>query len=113
MVACLFCKMVAGELPVTPIYEDDLSLSFFDISPQAPFHALIIPKIHYESVVSMADNPSLSGHLVSVCTKIAKQHHLTDSGFRIITNIGQDGGQSVYHVHFHLLGGRSMSWPPG
>ena len=108
---CLFCRIVAGTIPAERIYEDDHTIAFRDIQPQAPFHALVIPKVH---VVSLLDlDPALAGHLTSAIQNISREAGLTEDGFRVVTNIGRDGGQSVFHLHWHVLGGRGLTWPPG
>jgi len=111
---CLFCKIAAGELPVTFRYEDDLLVVFDDIDPQAPHHMLIVPKRHIVSALDLtgADN-ELVGHIYHVAAQIAGQEGFADDGFRIVNNCNDAGGQSVWHIHFHLLGGRQMNWPPG
>ena len=110
---CIFCKIVNGDIPSTKVYEDETVYAFNDLEPQAPVHVLIIPKQH---VVSAADidgeNSGLVAAVFEAAAKIAKQLNL-ENGFRIVTNSGEDGQQSVKHLHFHMLGGRSMKWPPG
>jgi len=110
---CLFCKIASGVIPVTRLYEDEQVLAFPDIGPQAPVHILIIPKQHFSSVAATtaADAPLL-GHLLSSAAAIAKQQNL-GNGYRLVINTGPDGGQTVDHLHVHLLGGRHMGWPPG
>ena len=110
---CLFCKIVVGTIPVTRLYEDDRSIAFADINPQAPTHVLIIPKQHVGSLAqAVAEDTPLLGHLMSVATDLARTHNLA-KGYRIVINTGDDGGQTVHHLHLHLLGGRHMHWPPG
>ena len=110
---CLFCRIVAGEIPSDKIYEDDRVLAFYDIDPQAPVHFLVIPKQHLESVDAItADNSSIVAHVFEVIAEIAKKLQLTN-GYRVVTNCGEDGGQSVPHLHFHVLAKRSLKWPPG
>ncbi len=110
---CVFCKIANGEIPAKKAYEDDRVLAFYDLDPQAPVHILIIPKDHIQSAAEITpENSAIVAHIFEVAAQLAKQNHL-ESGFRIVTNIGEDGGQSVPHLHFHLLGGRSMKWPPG
>jgi len=110
---CLFCKIAAGEIPAQKVYEDDKVLAFHDVDPKAPVHLLIIPKAHIGSVAEIdGDSAELAGHLIAVTAKIAGQLGL-DDGFRVVTNCGRDGGQTVGHLHFHLLAGRQLSWPPG
>jgi histidine triad (HIT) family protein len=110
---CLFCKIASGAVPVTRLYEDEQLLAFPDIHPQAPVHILIIPRQHLASVAqtTAADAPLL-GHLLSSAAAIARQQGL-QNGYRLVLNTGADGGQTVGHLHLHLLGGRHMGWPPG
>ncbi|MCE5234579.1 MAG: histidine triad nucleotide-binding protein [Clostridiaceae bacterium] len=111
---CLFCKIAAGEIPCNKAYEDDAVLAFHDIAPQAPVHVLIIPKKHVGDVTALVpDDAALWFHMAEVANKLAKELKVDEKGFRIVTNVGADGGQSVNHLHLHLLGGRSMKWPPG
>lgn len=111
---CLFCKIVQGTIPSTKVYEDELVYAFNDISPAAPTHVLIVPKEHISSVLEVEEkNSALIGHIFVVANKIAKELGIDNSGFRIVNNCGEDGGQTVQHIHFHLLGGRSLQWPPG
>ena len=110
---CLFCKIVAGDIPSTKVYEDDIILAFRDINPQAPTHILVIPKTHIASVAEVnGDNSGVVAHIFEVIPQIAKENKL-DKGFRVVANTGDEGGQTVKHLHFHVLGGRSMQWPPG
>lgn len=110
---CIFCKIANKEIPSKKAYEDELVYGFYDLDPQAPVHVLIIPKEHISSVMDInKDNSSIVAHVFEVAAKLAKELGL-DNGFRIVNNCGEDGGQSVMHLHFHLLGGRSMKWPPG
>jgi len=110
---CLFCKIVAGTIPVKRVYEDQQSIAFADINPQAPTHLLIIPKRHIASLAqAAAEDTPLLGHLMATATEIARAHGLA-KGYRVIINTGDDGGQTVHHLHLHLLGGRHMTWPPG
>ena len=109
---CLFCKIAKGEIPSNKIYEDELCLTFYDIDPQAPTHFLVIPKVHLASVAEVtADNAAVAGHMMAVISKVAGQLGL--DSYRVVSNIGQQAGQSVPHLHFHVLGGRDMTWPPG
>ena len=111
---CLFCKIIAGDIPSAKVYEDDKVYAFRDIEPQAPVHILIIPKEHIASANELTEeNASVVGHIFSVAAKIAKEEGIADGGYRIVNNCGQDGGQTVGHLHFHMLGGRSLQWPPG
>lgn len=110
---CVFCKIANREIPCKKAYEDDRVLAFYDLDPQAPVHILIIPKEHIQSVEEItAENSAIVGHIFEVAAKLAKENGLNE-GFRVVSNVGKDGGQSVPHLHFHLLGGRSMKWPPG
>ncbi len=109
---CLFCKIIAGDIPSNKVYEDDLCFAFYDIAPQAPVHFLVIPKAHIASVSAVdAENAPVVGHIFSVIAKLTKE--LGVDSYRVVSNIGQQAGQSVFHLHFHVLGGRDMTWPPG
>jgi histidine triad (HIT) family protein len=114
---CLFCKIVAGTIPSKKVFEDESVLAFADISPQAPVHLLIIPKKHYASLEEFGGgvgdgDENLLGHLHSVAAQLARTQGL-GGGYRTVINTGTDGGQTVGHLHVHLLGGRAMHWPPG
>ncbi len=110
---CLFCKIASGTIPVTHLFEDEEVLAFPDIHPQAPVHILIIPKRHFASLThTTSTDTELLGQLLSAAKEIAQQQHL-DNGFRLVINTGPDGGQTVDHLHVHLLGRRQMHWPPG
>lgn len=110
---CLFCKIVNGEIPSSKVYEDDLVYAFNDIDPQAPSHILVIPKQHITSAAEIdSSNSSVVAHIFEVIAKIAKENGF-DNGFRVVSNIGDSAGQSVKHLHFHVLSGRDMTWPPG
>lgn len=110
---CIFCKIAAGEIPSQKVYEDDRIVAFRDLDPQAPVHVLLIPKEHIASANDITeDNCGIVGHIYLAASKLAKELQL-DNGYRIVNNCGEDGGQTVQHLHFHLLGGRSMEWPPG
>lgn len=110
---CLFCKISSGAIPADIIVENDVALAFRDIYPKAPTHVLVIPKSHFSDVDELtASDPNLAGELLALASEVARLEGL-GSGYRIVTNIGEDAGQSVAHVHFHVLGGRSLSWPPG
>ncbi|MFQ5508659.1 MAG: histidine triad nucleotide-binding protein [Leptospirillia bacterium] len=109
---CLFCKIAAGEIPATLLHEDERALAFADINPQAPTHVLVIPRRHLTDQRGItADNTDLMGHLITVANRVAADQGLSD--FRTVINTGAKAGQSVFHLHVHLLGGRSMGWPPG
>ncbi len=111
---CLFCKIASGQIPSDKVYEDELVYAFRDIEPQAPMHVLIIPKEHIGSTNEInGKNASIIGHIFAVAAKIAKEEGVDVGGYRIVNNCGDDGGQTVKHLHFHMLGGRSLSWPPG
>lgn len=106
---CLFCKIAAGEIPSTKVYEDETVLAFRDINPQAPTHVLVIPKAHIESAADItAENSALVAHCLEVVALVAKQENLT-GGFRVVSNCGDDAGQTVHHLHFHVLGGKPLS----
>ena len=110
---CLFCRIVAGEVPATKLHEDDLVIAIRDISPQAPTHVLVLPVAHIASAADLTDDDGpLLGRLFSVAARLARNEGLV-GGWRLVTNVGPDGGQSVDHLHLHLLGGRRMTWPPG
>ena len=105
---CIFCKIVAGEIPSTKVYEDESILAFRDINPEAPVHVLVIPKLHIASANDITEETScIVAHIFECIPKIAKEEGL-EGGYRIITNIGDDGGQSVHHMHFHILGGKKL-----
>jgi histidine triad (HIT) family protein len=110
---CLFCEIVKGNIPSAPVYQDEKSYAFADVNPQAPVHVLIVPREH---IVSLAEagshHPELLGHLLWVAAEIARTKNLA-RGYRAVINTGSDGGQTVDHLHIHLLGGRHMVWPPG
>jgi histidine triad (HIT) family protein len=110
---CLFCKIIAGTIPSKKAYEDDQAYAFADIDPKAPVHLLIVPKKHIPSLAEAdADDTALLGHLHAVAKQLAAEHNLS-KGYRTVMNTGSDGGQTVFHLHVHLLGGRPMHWPPG
>lgn len=112
MTECFFCKMAAGEIKPDVVYEDDRLLAFRDIHPQAPLHVLIIPKHHIVSLNQLGDG-ELGGRLLQAAAKIAEQQGYAETGYRTVINCNSDGGQTVFHLHLHLLAGRQMSWPPG
>jgi histidine triad (HIT) family protein len=111
---CIFCKIVAGEIPAAKVYEDERAVAFRDINPQAPTHALVIPREHVASL-SEADesHEALLGHLLLVAARVAGEAGHKDSGFRTVIYNGAGAGQSVFHIHVHVLGGRALTWPPG
>lgn len=109
---CLFCKIAKGDIPSNKVYEDELCLAFYDIDPQAPTHFLVIPKPHIGSVSEVTEeNAAVVAHIFAVISKVTKQ--LGMDSYRVVSNIGEQAGQSVLHLHFHVLGGRDMTWPPG
>lgn len=111
---CIFCKIIKGEIPSDKVYEDEMVFSFRDISPAAPQHVLIIPKKHISNLNELTEEDSkIIAHIYIVAKKIAKELGVAESGYRIVSNCGEDGGQTVHHIHFHLLGGRTLQWPPG
>jgi len=111
--SCLFCKIVDGSIPSTAVYQDDQCYAFADIHPQAPVHVLIVPRRHIDSLAGASDaDKDLLGHLALVAAEIARSKGL-GKGFRVVMNNGEDGGQTVDHLHLHVLGGRAMHWPPG
>jgi histidine triad (HIT) family protein len=111
---CLFCRIVAGEIPANVVHSDDLVLAFHDINPVAPMHILVISRRHLDSASDLAeDDGPLLGRIFTVADRLAGEAGLADRGYRIVTNVGPESGQSVQHLHFHLLGGRRLTWPPG
>jgi histidine triad (HIT) family protein len=114
MTDCLFCGIVEGKVPANVVYRDDAVVAFKDITPRAPVHILIIPRKHIVSVLDIdPDDGALIGQIFQVVARLAREHGIAESGFRVVVNVGADAGQSVFHLHYHLLGGRQMSWPPG
>jgi histidine triad (HIT) family protein len=114
MAETIFSKIVRKEIPAKLLYEDDYCLAFHDVSPQAPVHVLVIPKKPIESLAQLqAVDAELLGHLWLVIPRVAREVGLEEAGYRVVVNCGRDGGQSVDHLHFHILGGRSLKWPPG
>ncbi|MGO9181229.1 MAG: histidine triad nucleotide-binding protein [Candidatus Limnocylindrales bacterium] len=112
--ACLFCRIAAGTLPATVVYADDDVMAFRDVAPRAPVHVLVIPRRHLVSVMDLRDEDlSLLGRMFSVVQEVARRDGIAKSGFRVVSNTGPDGGQTVHHLHLHVLGGRFMTWPPG
>lgn len=107
---CLFCKIIKGEIPSEKVFEDDKVYAFKDIEPIAPYHVLIVPKKHYDSVLDIEENDDIVNHIISVCNRLAVTEGFDKKGFRIINNCGEDGGQSVHHLHFHLLAGKKLTW---
>ncbi len=112
--ACLFCQIANGEIPSKIVYENDTVLAFEDVNPQAPTHILVIPRNHIESLNELTpDQAGLMGELILTAKDIARERGIADDGYRIVANCNAQGGQTVFHVHLHLLGGRFMQWPPG
>lgn len=111
---CLFCRIIAGEIPADVVHTDNVAIAFRDINPQAPTHILVIPREHIESLdeAGQRDEATL-GHLLRVAARMANQEGLSESGYRTVINTGAGAGQSVFHLHIHVLGGRQMNWPPG
>ena len=113
MADCIFCRIAAGEIPSNKLYEDDQLLAFYDLDPQAPTHFLVIPKAHIASVAEITpQNSAVVAHIYEVIARLAGELGL-EQGFRVVTNCGPQGGQTVPHLHFHVLAGRDMTWPPG
>lgn len=111
---CLFCKMVAGDIQPEVVLENEHVLAFRDLNPQAPTHVLVIPKIHIATINDLnADVAPLLGHMYLAARQIAAECGIAESGYRTVINCGADGGQSVFHLHLHVLGGRGLAWPPG
>jgi histidine triad (HIT) family protein len=110
---CVFCKVVAGDIPATIVHETDTTLAFRDLEPQAPTHVLVVPRSHYPNAAALAEHePDTAAHLFDTAREIADNEGL-DGGYRLVFNTGADAHQTVFHVHMHLLGGRPMGWPPG
>lgn len=110
--ACVFCRIVAGTIPATILAGNEYAIAFRDLAPQAPVHILVVPRMHATSLAAADDPESLNGTLELV-RSVASQEGLDQPGYRVVTNVGGDGGQTVTHLHFHILGGRQMHWPPG
>ncbi len=114
MTDCLFCRIKDGEIPCDKVYEDDDVFAFRDINPQAPVHILIIPKQHVATLNDLEDaDPAIAGRLLLASRQIAADQGIDDDGYRLVVNCNENGGQDVFHVHLHLLGGRRLTWPPG
>lgn len=110
---CIFCKIANGEIPATKVYEDETVVAFNDLEPQAPTHILVIPKQHITSAADVTEeNSAVIAHIFEVIAKLSKELNL-DNGFRVVNNCGEDGGQTVMHIHFHLMAGRKLIWPAG
>jgi len=111
---CLFCRIVAGEIPATIVHETDATVAFRDINPQATTHVVVVPRTHYPDAVTLAKaDPALAGALLAAAGDIAAQEGVAETGYRLVFNTGPGSGQTVFHVHCHVLGGRIMTWPPG
>ncbi len=111
---CLFCRIVAGDVPSAKVHEDDSVIAIRDIAPRAPTHILVLPRVHIASASDLDDSTGpLLGRIFAVAADLAREHGIAEQGYRITTNVGTWGGQSVDHLHFHLMGGRPFDWPPG
>src|SRR5687768_7508013 len=111
---CLFCRIAAGEVPADIVHDDELVVAFRDVSPKAPTHLLLIPRRHIASAAELSGTDAeMLGRLFGVAARLAREAGVAEGGYRMVTNVGGDAGQSVAHLHFHLLGGRSLGWPPG
>jgi histidine triad (HIT) family protein len=111
---CIFCKIATGEIPSQSVFEDDICVAFNDLSPQAPTHILVIPREHVDSLDKASDKHTQTlGHLLLTCSRIARERGFADDGYRIVVNTNADGGQTVFHLHVHLLAGRPFVFPPG
>lgn len=111
---CIFCKVAAHDVPARTVFENERLIAFHDLFPQAPTHILIIPKTHYTTLNDVpASDSALLGEMLSTATQIAREIGVDESGYRVVMNCNKDGGQSVYHIHLHLLAGRQLGWPPG
>ena len=114
MEECIFCKIIKKEIPSKKLYEDEFVYAFYDINPEAPVHFLIVPKEHIESVNDLNEkNINVISHIFKVINKLVIELGISEGGYRIVNNCGKDGGQTVNHIHFHVLGGRNLQWPPG
>ncbi|HBF22314.1 MAG TPA: histidine triad nucleotide-binding protein [Planctomycetes bacterium] len=114
MTETIFSKILSGETPADILFEDELAIAFRDITPQAPSHVLVIPRSPIQSIKHAGEEDcALLGHCLRVCAKVAEQEGIAEDGYRVVTNIGDHGGQTIFHLHFHVLGGRKMTWPPG
>jgi histidine triad (HIT) family protein len=111
---CIFCKIIKGEIPSKKVYEDERTFAFRDINPQAPAHVIVVPKVHVERISDVtSQDAKLISDMVLTANSIAREEKRDKSGYRLVINCNDDGGQTVYHIHIHLLGGRRMHWPPG
>jgi len=112
--SCLFCRIIAGEIPATKVFEDDRLVAFNDINPQAPMHVLVVPRLHVATLNDLeSQHDGLVGAMVRTASTIAAERGYRESGFRTVFNCNADAGQAVFHLHLHVLGGRKMAWPPG
>lgn len=112
--ACLFCRIVAGEIPSAKVFEDEQLVAFRDVNPQAPLHVLIVPRAHIARLTDLGpERDALVGEMVRRAAAIATEHGVAERGFRTVFNCNSDAGQSVFHIHLHVLGGRTLAWPPG
>jgi len=112
--SCIFCKIIQKEIPANIIYEDELVVAFHDINPQAPFHLLVIPKKHLSTLLELREeDKDLIGHIYLVINKLAQDLGFSERGYRVVVNCKEEAGQTVFHIHFHVLAGRPMEWPPG
>lgn len=111
MADCLFCRIVAGEIPAQIVYQDEHTVAFRDINPQAPVHVLVIPREHIPSIAALEGDAC--SDLMAAIRKVAEQEGIAESGYRVVTNHGRDAQQTVFHLHWHVLGGRALGWPPG
>lgn len=112
--SCIFCKIASGEIPSNKLFEDESLIAFYDIQPQSPVHFLVIPKQHFSSLNDLGkENEGLAGHLLVTASELAKKTGIDQTGFRVVLNTNEDGGQSVAHLHAHVLGKRKFLWPPG
>ena len=109
---CLFCRIARGEIPARLVAEDEHCVAFRDVNPQAPLHVLVIPRAHV-ATLNDADDPAVVGRLALLAARIARDEGVADAGYRVVINTNADAGQTVFHIHLHLLGGRQMKWPPG
>lgn len=114
MTDCLFCKIVAGDIAADVVHETETTLAFRDVNPQAPTHVVVIPKAHHATAVALAEaEPGLAADVLATAGEVARGEGLADTGYRLVFNTGREAGQTVFHVHCHVLGGRPMTWPPG
>lgn len=112
--SCIFCKIVNKEIPANIIYEDDKVIAFHDINPQAPYHILVIPKRHIPTLLDLTEeDKDIVGHIYLIINKIAKDLGFDERGYRVVVNCKEEAGQTIFHLHFHILAGRTMGWPPG